>query len=72
MAGTRTTSTSSAKAAAAMRKAIPEHERHRRIAEAAYWRAEKRGFPGRDPLEDWLVAEAEFEHTNDRGSRARD
>lgn len=36
-------------------------ERHRRIAQAAYYRAERRGFaPGRE-LEDWLSAEAEID-----------
>lgn len=34
-------------------------EHHRRVAIAAYYRAEKRGFePGHD-LEDWLAAETE-------------
>lgn len=32
-------------------------ERHRRIAEAAYFRAEQRGFPIGAELEDWLEAE---------------
>ena len=32
-------------------------ERRRMIAEAAYFRAEKRGFAGGDPVEDWIVAE---------------
>jgi hypothetical protein len=31
------------------------------IAEAAYFRAEKRGFVGGDTAEDWLQAEAETE-----------
>jgi hypothetical protein len=35
--------------------------REARIAEAAYWRAERRGFsPGRE-LDDWLEAEREIE-----------
>lgn len=35
-------------------------ERHQRIAEAAYSRAEQRGFePGKD-VEDWLAAESEL------------
>jgi hypothetical protein len=29
------------------------------IAEAAYYRAEQRGFAGGDPVRDWLEAEAE-------------
>lgn len=43
-------------------------ERHRMIAEAAYLRAEARGFRG-DPLEDWLQAEAEIDRARS-GSRA--
>jgi hypothetical protein len=41
-----------------LRKADPERERM--IAEAAYFRAERRGFSGGDPLTDWLEAEAEI------------
>ncbi len=38
-----------------------DEERHRRIAEAAYYRAERRGFvPGGDH-EDWLEAEKEIQ-----------
>ncbi len=32
-----------------------------KIAEAAYYRAERRGFTGGDPVEDWLAAEKELE-----------
>ncbi|HZP87034.1 MAG TPA: DUF2934 domain-containing protein [Burkholderiales bacterium] len=35
-------------------------ERERMIAEAAYYRAEKRGFAPGHELEDWLEAEAEL------------
>lgn len=35
-------------------------ERFRMIAEAAYYRAERRGFVGGDPTADWLAAEAEI------------
>ena len=35
-------------------------ERQRRLAEAAYLRAERHGFQG-DPVEHWLAAEAELE-----------
>ena len=31
------------------------------IAEAAYYRAERRGFEGGDPVQDWLAAEAEVD-----------
>jgi hypothetical protein len=36
-----------------------EPDWHRRIAEAAYLRAERRGFAGDQRLEDWLAAETE-------------
>lgn len=37
-----------------------EMQRHAMVSEAAYYRAQKRGFePGRE-LEDWLAAEAEI------------
>lgn len=40
---------------------VSADERSRMIAEAAYYRAERRGFaPGRE-LEDWLSAEAEID-----------
>jgi hypothetical protein len=35
--------------------------RHEMIAEAAYYRAEKRGFQNGDPVFDWLAAEAEID-----------
>jgi hypothetical protein len=41
------------KASAANREAL--------IAEAAYYRAEQRGFQGGDPVQDWLAAEAEVD-----------
>lgn len=40
---------------------IAARERHRLIAEAAYYRALKRGFEGGNALEDWLAAEAEVD-----------
>ena len=36
-------------------------EHYRMIAVAAYYRAEKRGFIGGDPAQDWVHAEAEVE-----------
>ena len=45
------------------RREIPSfsEDRQQRIAEAAYWRAERRGFePGRE-LDDWLEAEREVD-----------
>ncbi len=40
---------------------VTAEERQRMIAEAAYLRAERRGFVGGDPAEDWLSAEAEID-----------
>lgn len=51
-------------------KVTPD-ERHRMIAEAAYHRAEQRGFTNGDPQQDWLDAEAQvdIELRNRRTSR---
>jgi Protein of unknown function (DUF2934) len=38
---------------------IDPADRHRLIAEAAYYRAERRGFVGGDAVQDWLAAEVE-------------
>jgi len=40
---------------------ISPEERHRLIAEAAYFRATRRGFSGDAEVEDWLAAEAEID-----------
>jgi len=40
---------------------VTAEERYRMITEAAYFRAEKRGFLGGDVAEDWLQAEAEID-----------
>lgn len=40
---------------------VTPEERFRMIAEAAYFRAERRGFVGGDPVQDWLEAEAEID-----------
>ena len=40
---------------------ITAEERHRRIAQAAYYRALRRGFHGGADLEDWLESEAEID-----------
>jgi hypothetical protein len=42
-------------------------EREQMIAEAAYFRAERRGFQGGDPVQDWIEAEAEVERTLSTG-----
>lgn len=40
---------------------ISVDERHRMIAERAYYRAQRRGFAPGAELEDWLLAEAEID-----------
>lgn len=40
--------------------------REARIAEAAYWRAERRGFTPGSELDDWLDAEKDVDQQNDR------
>lgn len=40
---------------------LSDAERFRMIAEAAYLKAESRGFEGGNPTEDWLQAEAEVD-----------
>lgn len=40
---------------------LSSEERHRLIAEAAYERAQRRGFIGGDPVTDWLEAEQDVE-----------
>lgn len=42
-------------------KTVTPEERWRMVAEAAYLRAEKRGFSGGNPTDDWLAAEAEID-----------
>lgn len=43
------------------RKSTATYDREQMIAQAAYLRAEKRGFQGGDPVADWLEAEAEVD-----------
>ena len=40
---------------------VSAEERRRLIAEAAYFKAERRGFPEDGALEDWVEAEAEID-----------
>lgn len=42
---------------------LSDEERQRRIAEAAYRKAEERGFRGDRQLDDWLEAEREHRHS---------
>jgi hypothetical protein len=46
---------------------ISPEQREHMIAEAAYFRAERRGFQGGDPLDDWLQAEAEIDRITAAG-----
>ena len=50
------------------RREIPSYSdtREARIAEAAYWRAERRGFAPGGELEDWLQAERELDEQHQR------
>jgi hypothetical protein len=45
----------------ARRRLWAPEERYRLIAEIAYLKAEKRGFEGGDPIQDWLDAEQEVD-----------
>jgi hypothetical protein len=49
-------------AASATATAPTPQQRWQMIAEIAYLRAERRGFAGGSPLDDWLAAEAEVDH----------
>jgi hypothetical protein len=40
---------------------LSPEERYRAIAEAAYYIAERRGFQGGDPAQDWRKAEAQID-----------
>lgn len=44
-----------------IRHDIDKQDRQQRIAEAAYFRAERRGFIGGDPVADWIEAEHEID-----------
>ena len=44
---------------------IASEQREQMIAVAAYYRAERRGFQGGDPRQDWLEAEAEIDRILD-------
>ncbi|MHB9103168.1 MAG: DUF2934 domain-containing protein [Sulfuricella sp.] len=43
------------------KRSVTPEQRYQMIAEAAYFRAEKRGFVGGDPALDWLEAAAEID-----------
>jgi len=42
-------------------RSVSAAERARMIAEAAYYRAQRRGFSNGDPVRDWAEAEAEID-----------
>ena len=42
-------------------RTVSPRRRREMIAEAAYYRAQKRGFEGGDPVADWVAAEAEVD-----------
>jgi hypothetical protein len=56
------------------RRDIPSfsESREARIAEAAYWRAERRGFVAGQELDDWLAAEREIDEDIAQRSQDRD
>ena len=56
------------------RREIPSfsESREARIAEAAYWRAERRGFTAGQELDDWLAAEKEVDDDMAKRRPARD
>jgi hypothetical protein len=52
--------------------ALSQEERRGLIEREAYLRAERRGFEGGDPVDDWLAAEAEVEAQIERNGGSRD
>jgi hypothetical protein len=46
---------------APVRPKVSAEERARMVAEAAYFRAQRRGFRNGDPKRDWIEAEAEID-----------
>ena len=52
---------STAGKSASSRKSITPEERHELIEASAYLKAERRGFQGGNPVNDWLEAEAEID-----------
>jgi len=57
----KTSQARSAKPAPIPETAISSQDRRRMIAEAAYFHAERRGFEGGNPDEDWYQAELEID-----------
>jgi hypothetical protein len=59
--GAKTTGAKRSATKTARRTEVSENMRRSMIAQAAYLRAERRGFTGGDEVEDWLAAEAEVD-----------
>lgn len=57
----RTTRKATTTVKAASKAIVTGEQRQKMIAEAAYFRAEKRGFEGNGHLEDWISAEHEVD-----------
>jgi len=71
--GSRQTAAASGPGAAgAGQVAVTPEQRYHMIAEAAYYRAERRGFGSGDPARDWLEAEAEIDRILQSGASARE
>jgi hypothetical protein len=58
---TKQTSGNGSRAASGTPRVLEPQERYRMIAEAAYFRAESRGFSNGSAEQDWLEAEAEVD-----------
>lgn len=65
--GEEQTTSESAAQAVAVRQVEILPERHRMISEAAYFRAERRGFAPGAELEDWLEAETDMDREMQSG-----
>ena len=57
---TRQPATRKASSTGTKKGTVPPEERQHMIAEAAYYRAEQRGFQDGNPERDWLESEAEI------------
>jgi hypothetical protein len=65
--GEEQTTSESAAPAGEVRRAETMPERHRMISEAAYFRAERRGFAAGAELADWLEAEVDIDREMQSG-----
>ncbi len=64
-------STTERRPAASATAAVPADLRHRWIAEAAYYRAQQRGFRNGSPEQDWAAAEADIDRMLAEGGSQR-